>query len=103
MSASTASQAFRPIFKEEIEDSSDKWAEIQWKGAKRINEPSVKRKDDLVVDAGTKAHKSCCQYCIHDKSIKSHVAKKSSGSVSLKRSTRQSSGSFDSEKVCVIC
>jgi len=103
MSASTASQAFCPICKEEIEDSSDNWVAIQWKGAKGINEASVKRKDDLVVEAGTKVHKSCRQQYINDKNIKSHVAKKSSGSVPAKRTTRQSSGGFDSEKDCIFC
>ena len=45
---------FCPICKEEIEDSSDNWVAIQWKGAKGIKKASVKRKDDIVVDAGTK-------------------------------------------------
>ena len=103
MSASTASQAFCPICKEEIEDSSDNWVAIQWKGAKGINEASVKRKDDLVVEADTKVHKSCRQEYINDKNIKSHVAKKSSGFVPAKRTTRQSSGGFDSEKDCIFC
>ena len=103
MSASIASQAFCPICKEEIEDSSDNWVAIQWKGAKGINDASVKRKDNLVVEAGTKVHKSCRQQYINDKNIKSHVAKKSSGSVPAKRTTRWSSGGFDSEKDCIFC
>ena len=103
MSASIASQAFCPICKEEIEDSSDNWVAIQWKGAKGINDASVKRKDNLVVEAGTKVHKSCRQQYINDKNIKSHVAKKSSGSVPAKRTTRCSSGGFDSEKDFIFC
>ena len=51
MSASTASQAFCPICREEIEDSRDNWVAVPWKGAKGINDASVKRKDDLVVEA----------------------------------------------------
>lgn len=66
MSASTASQASCPICKE-IKDSSDDWVAIQWKGAKGINEASVKRKDDLVVEANTKVHKRCRQQYINDK------------------------------------
>ena len=72
-------------------------------GAKGINDASVKRKDNLVVEAGTKVHKSCRQQYINDKNIKSHVAKKSGGSVSAKRTTRCSSGGFDSEKDCIFC
>ena len=98
MSASTASQTFCPICKE-IKYSSDDWVAIQGKG---INEASLKRKDKLVVDDGTKVHKSCRQQYINDKNIKSHVVKKSSDSVT-KRTTRQSSGGFDSEKDCVFC
>jgi len=67
MSASTASQTFCPISKEEIEVASDNWVAIQWKGAKGINDASVKRKDDLVAEAGTKEHKSCRQQYINDK------------------------------------
>jgi len=48
-------------------------------------------------------HKSCRQQYINDENIKSHVAKKHSGSVSPKRTTRQSSGGFDSEKDCIFC
>ena len=75
MSASTASKAFCSFCNEEIKDFRDNWVAIQWKEAKGINEASVKQKDDLVVDAGTKVHKSCRQQYIHDKNIKSHVAK----------------------------
>ena len=103
MSAGTASQAFCPICKEDIQDSSDNWVAVQWKGAKGIDEASVKRKDNLVVATNTKVHKSCRQQYINDKNIKSHLAKKSSVSVPAKRTTRQSSGGFDSENDCIFC
>ena len=48
-------------------------------------------------------HKSCRQQYINDKNIKSHLAKKSSVSVPAKRTTRQSSGGFDSENDCIFC
>ena len=102
MSASTASQAFCPICKEDIQDPSDNWVAVQWKGATGINEASVKQKDDLVVETNTRVHKSSRQQYMNYKNIKSHLAKKSSVSVPAKRNTRQSSGGFDSEKDCIF-
>ena len=72
-------------------------------GAKWINDASVKGKDDLVVEAGMKVHKSCRQQYINVKNIKSHFAKKSSASVPGKRTTRCWSGAFDSAKDCIFC
>ena len=57
MSASTASQAFCPICKEEIEDSNDNWVAIQWKGAKGINDVRIATND-------TKASNSIQQWYI---------------------------------------
>ncbi|KAH3866987.1 hypothetical protein DPMN_030111 [Dreissena polymorpha] len=90
MSASTSRQDLCPICKEEIEISKNNWVAIQWKGVKGINEASVKRKDNLVIEAGTKVHKKCRQHYTNDKSIKSYVEKQSCSSVQ-KRTTRQSS------------
>jgi len=66
MSGSTYSQAVCPICKEEIEDSSSNWVAIRSKGAKGINESSVKRKDNLVVAAGDKVHITCRQRYINN-------------------------------------
>ena len=103
MSASTCSQAICPICKEEIENSCHNWVAVRSKGAKGINESSVKRKDNLVVAAGDKVHISCRQRYINEKDIQSHVATESSSSVPGKKITRQSSGCFASEADCIFC
>ena len=103
MNASTAYQALCPICKEEIEELSDNWVAIQWRGANGINEASVKRKDDLVVQTGAKVHKDCRKHYTNVNNIKSHLVKKSGVSVPAKRTTRQSSGVFDSGKDCIFC
>ncbi|KAH3725762.1 hypothetical protein DPMN_051611 [Dreissena polymorpha] len=90
MSASTSRQDLCPICKEEIEISKNNWVAIQWKGVKGMNEASVKRKDNLVIEADTKVHTKCRQQYTNDKSINSYVAKQSCSSVH-KRTTRQSS------------
>ncbi|KAH3833618.1 hypothetical protein DPMN_106930 [Dreissena polymorpha] len=66
MSASTSRQDKCPICKEEIEISKNNWVAIQWKGVKGIHEASVKRKDNLVIEAGTKVHKHCRQQYTND-------------------------------------
>ena len=103
MSASAVSQGICPICKEEIEDSGRDVVEIQQRGAKGINIASGKRGDDIVVTDGDKVHVSCPKRYVNEKYIKSDVAKKSGCSVPAKRSTRQSSGGFDSETDCIFC
>ena len=103
MSGSTYSQAVCPICKEEIEDSSSNWVAIRSKGAKGINESSVKRKDNLVVAAGDKVHITCRQRYINNKDIQSRVTKDSCDSVPSKKKTRQSTGCFASETDCIFC
>ncbi|KAH3816189.1 hypothetical protein DPMN_117700 [Dreissena polymorpha] len=53
MSASTSRQDLCPICKEDIEISKNNWVAIRWKEVKGINEASKKRKDNLVIEAGT--------------------------------------------------
>ncbi|KAH3856320.1 hypothetical protein DPMN_098906 [Dreissena polymorpha] len=57
MSESTSRQELCPICKKDIEISKNKWVASQWKGEKGTHEASVKRKDNLVIEAGTKVHK----------------------------------------------
>ena len=70
---------------------------------KGINAASVKRKDNLVVGVGAKVHISCRQRYINEKDIKSHDAKKSGVSAQPKRTTRKSSGGFNSATDCIFC
>ena len=103
MNKSKSIHSLCPICKEEIENDSNNWVAVNGKGANGINKASVKRKSDLVVDIGTKVHKDCRRDYINDRKIKCDAAKQITVTVPTKRSTRQSSGGFESGKDCIFC
>ena len=103
MSGGAVSNRVCPLCKEDLEDFCHDIVEIQQKGANGINEASAERDDVIVVTAGDKVHVSCRKRYVNRKYINSDVAKRSEGSMPAKRSTRQSSGGFNSDADCIFC
>lgn len=99
MSASSVTQETCLICREGLGDLSDV-VEVRQKRVDGINSVSVQRGDEVVVSAGEKLHLVCRKRYTKPKDIKYQQGNKSEPAI---RSTRVSSGSFNSQRDCLFC
>ena len=98
MSASNITEEKCPICKENLGVTDV--VQVRQKGADGINSASVQRGDDLVVFCGERVHSGCRMHYINPRYIASKHGNKSG---IAKRSTRISSGPFNSQTDCLFC
>ena len=91
-----------PICKNSIENK-QVFSKITDKGVNKINDVSIRRGDSIVVEAGWKVHKECYKNYTFERYIRNVEDSKSETTKSLKRTTREATGTFNSKTDCLYC